>query len=237
MLLKRFQKENNIEMDYINNLIHIMCSNIDQKLVFSEFAIEIRKFNQYKFVAFMIEILDLILAGAPIYKPLRDILCKEDKNEEDKEFFRTLFETWCFNPLSTLNLWFLAKKYKLAYKLLLWIGDRMNFDKDKLIQLWNIVQLIESPAFLELRIDLLDPGKNYYLIKTLQGILLMIPISKAFHALKSRLEWVNLDTRASFAVEALEIQELEEPNEEEEKEINEFLTIFKKSMNLVQDSD
>ena len=39
---------------YINNLNHIMWSNIDQKLVFSEFAIEIRRFEQYDFVAFMI---------------------------------------------------------------------------------------------------------------------------------------------------------------------------------------
>mmetsp|Transcript_31229 Transcript_31229/g.27594 ORF Transcript_31229/g.27594 Transcript_31229/m.27594 type:complete len:134 (+) Transcript_31229:638-1039(+) len=119
MLLKRFKKEKDIEMEYINNLIHIMCSNIDQKLVFSEFAIEIRKFEQYDFISFMIEILDLILAGAPVYKPLRDILCKEEKSDDDKDFFTTLFETWCFNPLSTLNLCFLAKKYKLAYELLL----------------------------------------------------------------------------------------------------------------------
>lgn len=117
MLLTRFK---DVEMEYINNLIHIMCSNIDQKLVFSEFAIEIRKIDQYEFVAFMIEILDLILAGAPVYKPLRDILSRDNKNDEVKEeFFRTLFETWCFNPLSTLNLCFLGKKYKLAYNLLL----------------------------------------------------------------------------------------------------------------------
>lgn len=101
MLLKRFKKEKDIEMEYINKLIHIMCSNIDQKLVFSEFAIEIRKFDQYDFVAFMIEILDLIFA---VYKPLRDILSRQSGDKEKEEFFRTLFETWCFNPLSTLNL-------------------------------------------------------------------------------------------------------------------------------------
>mmetsp|Transcript_16568 Transcript_16568/g.19176 ORF Transcript_16568/g.19176 Transcript_16568/m.19176 type:complete len:95 (+) Transcript_16568:1197-1481(+) len=94
MLLERFKKEKDIEMKYINNLIHIMCSNIDQKLVFSEFAIEIRRFDQYDFVAFMIEILDLILAGAPIYKPLRDILSRGDEDDEKESFFRTLFETW-----------------------------------------------------------------------------------------------------------------------------------------------
>jgi hypothetical protein len=72
--------------------------------VYSEFAIEIRKINEYDFVAYMIEILDLILAGAPVYKPLRDILSMESGNDEKEELFRTLFESWCFNPLSTLNL-------------------------------------------------------------------------------------------------------------------------------------
>lgn len=42
----------------------------------------------------MIEIFDLILSGAPIYKPLRDILSKSDEDKEKNEFFRTLFETW-----------------------------------------------------------------------------------------------------------------------------------------------
>ena len=211
-----------------------MCSNIDQKLVYSEFAIEIRKFKEYDFVAYMIEILDLILAGAPVYKPLRDILSMQSDNAEKEDLFRTLFESWWYNPLSTLNLCFLAKKYKLAYNLLLSIGSRMPFDKEKLVQLWNIVQLIESPTFLELRIDLLDPGKNYYLIKTLQGILMMIPISKAFTALKTRLECVCLDPKASTAVEALETQEANNPNEKEENEIKEYLEIFHKAMDLVE---
>lgn len=109
----------------------------------------------------------------------------------------------------------------------------MSFDKDKLVQLCNIVQMIESPAFLELRIDLLDPGKNYYLIKTLQGILMMIPISKAFNALKTRLECVSLDPRASIAIEELENKEV---NEAEENEITEFLAIFNKAMDLVENS-
>jgi hypothetical protein len=94
MLLMRFKKEKDIEMEYVNKLIHIMCSNIDQKLVYSEFAIEIRKFKEYDFVAYMIEILDLILAGAPVYKPLRDILSMQSDNAEKEDLFRTLFESW-----------------------------------------------------------------------------------------------------------------------------------------------
>ena len=94
MLLHRFKKDKDINTESINSLFHIMCSNIDQKLVFSEFAIEIRKLEQYEFVSQMISTLDLILAGAPVYKPLRDILSRKNDNTEKQEFFRTLFETW-----------------------------------------------------------------------------------------------------------------------------------------------
>ena len=64
---------------YINNLIHMMWSNIDQKLVFSESAIEIRGFEQYDFVAFIISWSYFV--GASIYKHLRDILSKSDDDE------------------------------------------------------------------------------------------------------------------------------------------------------------
>ena len=46
------------------------------------------------------------------------------------------------------------------------------------------------------RVDLLDPEKNYYLVKTLQMILMILPTtSKAFTALKSRLECLKLDPK------------------------------------------
>ena len=113
---------------------------------------------------------------------------------------------------------------------------KLVFNKEKLVQLCNIVQLIESPALLELRIDLLDPGKNYYLIKTLQGVLMMIPISKAFNALKTRLECVSLDPNASSAVEAYDSKESTNTNQQEDKEIQEYLAIFNKAIDLVEKS-
>lgn len=94
-LLKRFKKEEKgIEMAYINNIINIMCSQIEPKIVFSKFAIELRKFDDYTFVGFMIETLDLILAGSENYKSLRDILRRDHSDEEKKKFFKVLFETW-----------------------------------------------------------------------------------------------------------------------------------------------
>jgi hypothetical protein len=71
-----------------------MCKYIEPKLVFSEFAHELKKLNDYTFVGFMIEALDLILAGSDTYKCLRDILRRDHADKEKEKFFKTLFETW-----------------------------------------------------------------------------------------------------------------------------------------------
>ena len=81
-LLERFKQDKDISSENINKLLHIMCSNIDKKLVFSEFAIELRQFDEYDFVSQMVNTLDLILAGAAFYKPLRDILSRSNEDDE-----------------------------------------------------------------------------------------------------------------------------------------------------------
>lgn len=56
----------------------------------------------------------------------------------------------------------------------------------------QLVQLIESSVLNNIRILLLDPLSNIFLIKTLFGILMILPQGKAFTALHKRLK--NLET-------------------------------------------
>lgn len=77
-----------------------------------------------------------------------------------------------------------------------------------LIQVDKLVQLIESPVFtckfahcaygnrqltsyLDLRLQLLEPEKFPYLYKCMYGILMLLPQSSAFAALKNRLNSVS----------------------------------------------
>lgn len=46
---------------------------------------------------------------------------------------------------------------------------------DMLVQIDKLVQLIESPFFSHLRVQLLDPAKYRYLYKSLYGILMVLP--------------------------------------------------------------
>lgn len=69
---------------------------------------------------------------------------------DSEELFKNLFDAWCINPVSTLVLCLLSGKYELAYNLIFRLMDEL--DTSHLIQLGTLVQLIESPGFVHLRI-------------------------------------------------------------------------------------
>jgi vacuole morphology and inheritance protein 14 len=60
-----------------------------------------------------------------------------------------------------------------------------------LIQIDKLVQLLESPVFTYLRIQLLEPEKYPHLYKCMYGLLMLLPQSSAFAALKNRLNSVS----------------------------------------------
>jgi len=60
-----------------------------------------------------------------------------------------------------------------------------------LIQIDKLVQLLESPVFTYLRLQLLEPEKFPHLYKCLYGLLMLLPQSSAFAALKNRLNSVS----------------------------------------------
>lgn len=60
-----------------------------------------------------------------------------------------------------------------------------------LIQIDKLVQLLESPVFTYLRLQLLEPEKYPHLYKCLYGLLMLLPQSAAFGALRNRLSSVS----------------------------------------------
>ena len=63
------------------------------------------------------------------------------------------------------------------------VGFMMQVDK--------LVQLIESPIFIKLRLQLLEPHRYPFLLKSLYGLLMLLPQSSAFACLKYRLDSVS----------------------------------------------
>jgi vacuole morphology and inheritance protein 14 len=178
----------------INQIINCLCNSIKPEKVFMEFATIFHDMTDLIFVQDMIETLTFAISSSPFYKALRGKLfgtVPTDFAKDREDLFTHLFNSWCINPISTLTLCLLSQKYELAYNLLNHLSDEL--DSKKLIQLGTLVQLIESPSFVQLRLQLMkQTEENKYLIKTLQGILMILPQSKTFTVLKTRLDCVNI---------------------------------------------
>jgi vacuole morphology and inheritance protein 14 len=59
-----------------------------------------------------------------------------------------------------------------------------------LVQIDRLVQLLETPLFVPLRMHLLSPAKHPHLVKTLYTILMLLPQSEVFETLRRRLKSV-----------------------------------------------
>ena len=157
MLIQRFynsQKE--INQERINQITNCLCNSIQPEKVFMEFATIFHKMTDLNFVQDMIETLTFAIAASPYYKALRGKLfgtIKPDFASSSEELFVELYNSWCINPISTLTLCLLSQKYELAYNLINSLTEEL--DSKKLIQLGTLVQLIESPSFVQLRIQLM----------------------------------------------------------------------------------
>ncbi|GFN83392.1 vac14-like protein [Plakobranchus ocellatus] len=70
------------------------------------------------------------------------------------------------------------------------IFGELEVTVDFLKEIDKLVQLIESPIFAYLRLQLLEANDNPELIKSLYGLLMILPQSEAFKLLRYRLECI-----------------------------------------------
>jgi len=137
----------------------------------------------------MVQNLNNNLITAPELAELRKRL-RNLETKDGQTFFMALFRSWCYNAVATFSLCLLAQAYEQAYNLLQ-IFAELEMTVNMLIQIDKLVQLLESPVFTYLRLQLLEPEKYPHLYKCLYGLLMLLPQSSAFAALKNRLNSVS----------------------------------------------
>ncbi|KAJ2698736.1 hypothetical protein FB645_005548 [Coemansia sp. IMI 203386] len=116
-----------------------------------------------------------------------------DQNEQSHRLFVSLFRAWSYNPASCLTLCLLSQHYEISALLIHAFGELpQDMTVSFLVQLDKLVQLIESPVFTFLRLQLLDPLQHPLLVRTLYGLLMMLPQSSAFAILRNRLSTVAM---------------------------------------------
>ena len=102
--------------------------------------------------------------------------------------FLVLFKTWTLNPVASLSLSLLCEAYELCELIVNHISE-IQVTVGLLMQVDKLVQLFESPIFLVTRMHLLEPSRldSSSLLRTLYGLLMILPQGTAFTTLKERL--------------------------------------------------
>ncbi|CDW77902.1 vac14 family protein [Stylonychia lemnae] len=246
-LIERFSGLKDMNQDKMNQVIYVLCQSIKSEKVFLEFANILKDIPDLYFVQDMIETLTITIAADHNYEGFRNKLRGKKGTEfvqSKEQLFYNLYKTWCYSPISTLTLCLMSRNYELAYNLIQRF-TMIELDTTRQIQLGNLVYLLESPSFcsnlilidqfLDLRIELMRQDRQtQYLLKTLQGILMILPISKSFQSLKTRLECINV---ATFELPLAQNQQASDFFGEDYSglEINECLKCFDDKLEQIQE--
>ncbi|CAM0872066.1 unnamed protein product [Alopecurus aequalis] len=153
--------------------------------------------------ALIVRRLCVLLGAEKVYREFSTILEKEvdldfastmvQKSLVDsrgKDLFVSLYPSWCHSPMATISLCLLAQAYNHASSVIQSLGEE-DMNVKFLVQLDKLIRLLETPVFAYLRLQLLEPGKHTWLLKTLYGLLMLLPQqSAAFKILRTRLKTV-----------------------------------------------
>ncbi|KAI1441633.1 vacuole morphology and inheritance protein [Annulohypoxylon stygium] len=188
-LLQLFSTDRKLLETRGNLIIRQLCMTLSPERIYRTLAETIEKEEDLEFASIMVQNLNNNLITAPELADLRKRL-RNLETKDGQAFFVALFRSWCYNAVATFSLCLLAQAYEAAYNLLQ-IFAELEMTVNILIQIDKLVQLIESPVFTYLRLQLLEPEKYPYLYKCLYGLLMLLPQSSAFAALKNRLNSVS----------------------------------------------
>ncbi|KAM0749868.1 ARM repeat-containing protein [Meredithblackwellia eburnea MCA 4105] len=170
-------------------IIRQLCSSLNTERIYRTFAEILEKDEDLEFASIMVQNLNLIMITSPeladFRKRLRTLESKDGQN-----LFTILYRSWSHNSIATFSLCLLAQAYEQAYSLLQIFAD-LEITVGLLIQVDKLVQLLESPVFTSLRLQLLEPERYPYLLKAMYGLLMLLPQSSAFATLRNRLNAVS----------------------------------------------
>ncbi|XP_033754423.1 protein VAC14 homolog [Pecten maximus] len=189
-LLDLFKKDQNLlepeERGYfIIRQLSQLLNAVDVFQSLSQILVEEEDVN---FACKMVQSLNTILLTSTELFDMRNQL-KSLSTQESCVLFCCLYKSWCHSPVATVSLCYLSQNYRHACDLLLSFGN-LEVTVDFLKEIDKLVQLIESPIFAYLRLQLLDVHNNQDLIKSLYGLLMLLPQSEAFKLLRYRLDCI-----------------------------------------------
>ncbi|KAL0580708.1 hypothetical protein V5O48_001266 [Marasmius crinis-equi] len=171
-------------------IIRQLCLNLNTERIYRTFAEILEKEEDLEFASVIVQKLNMILITSPELAEFRKRLKSLETRQDGQVLFTTLYRSWCHNAVAVFSLCLLAQAYEHASNLLYIFAD-LEITVQMLVQIDKLVQLIESPVFTYIRLQLLEPERYPYLFKCLYGLLMLLPQSSAFISLRNRLNAVN----------------------------------------------
>lgn len=223
-ITEQFLENRNLFNTYGMKIIKNISEKLNVILVYEYFADSLSKIKDISFISEMVEKLNSFLLFETTTNEVRKYLMKY---KEEKKFFEKIFKIWSYNPITTLFLCIVAEYFELCFNLILKFVN-VKLESDYYVQLSKVVQLIENSLFNSIRIRLLDPMKNIYLVKTLLGILMLLPVGGAYNALENRLKSFGLMLE-------LEKESIEE-DKDDDKNIENYLDIFTSVQKIIKEN-
>eukprot|EP01147_Barroeca_monosierra_P001251 gene1251-4460_t len=187
-LLELFKSDNMLLSKDESAIVRTLCKYLKPHRVYKAFAGIITPEEEPIFAWTLIQNLNIILLTSTEVTALREELKKLQSNQI-RQLFCELYRSWSHNPIATLSLCILTQVYDHAADLLQEFSE-LEITMPLLIEVDRLIQLIESPIFTHLRLQLLQPRAYAHLIKCLYGLLMLLPQSSAYNTLKNRLDCI-----------------------------------------------
>ncbi|KAF5274813.1 hypothetical protein FQR65_LT00396 [Abscondita terminalis] len=184
-LLNSFSTDKHLLEERGSFIIRQLCVLLNAEDIYRTLAQILLKETNLKFASLMVETLNMILLTSSELFELRNKL-KDLNTKESCALFCCLYETWCHDPVATVALCLLTQCYKHVCELIKVFGN-LEVTVEFLTEIDKLVQLIESPIFAYLRLELLEVPCDQDLVRALYGLLMLLPQTEAFHTLRSRL--------------------------------------------------
>ncbi|KMZ66241.1 VAC14-like protein [Zostera marina] len=178
-------------------IIRRLCILLTAERIYKEFAAILEKESDLNFASIMVQALNLILLTSSELADTRTLLRQSLVNPSGKDLFISLYSSWCHSPVSIVSLCLLAQAYQHASSVIHSLGEE-EINVKFLVQLDKLILILETPIFAYLRFQLLEPAQYPWLLKSLYGLLMLLPQqSSAFKTLRNRLKSVPLQTHIS----------------------------------------
>lgn len=188
-LLDRFRGESGLLLLQKGGslVIRRLCSHMGPEKVYREFASILESEPDLVFASTMVQALNLILLTGSEVRELRNVLKEARTEQQGTANFAALYSCWAHSAGALLSLCFLTQAYDHACDIVHSFAT-LPIGAEVLVQMDRLVQLLETPAFTFLRLQLLQPSRHPHLLRAMYSLLALLPQSSAFRTLHTRLD-------------------------------------------------